>query len=431
MRRKLAPALVAGAVLWGLLTVACSAAVDGPAPGGATWGGTIEGRGDPAPAGPPLAVSWDKRTGTDTLYRVYPRTMRLRDPYPLRTRGTMGADLSPDGSLLLANFRGRVQVVDLPRMRDVSRSAISVRGMRDVFWVADDVAILVADGRGKTKLVRFQPSTGTALGVESFPGTYFAVADAGDGVVLLTHGYDVEPPAAPEPATLAVMDAAGEFATVRLDHVGAGFFEASDGAGEQRAVPALAVRDSRATVVGTDGTIVSVDLATLDATVESEDASLLERLAAWFVPPVHAKTFAGTELSAEWAGPDALLVSGYRADERDTEPVGALLLDPDDWSVTTVDDEAYDARMAGDHLLAWKTLMVGDDRREGIGLRAYDPGGELDWQVFDGQFVRPLAVHRDVVFVEHGWHRVLVSSVDLTTGEVLATRYSHVNVLSL
>jgi hypothetical protein len=86
--------------------------------------------------------------------------------------------------------------------------------------------------------------------------------------------------------------------------------------------------------------------------------------------------------------------------------------------------------VAGERLLAWKTLMIGDDRGDGIGLRAYGPDGELQWGAFGRQFVRVVAVHRATAFVEHGWSRVLVSSVDLDTGEVLATRVSHVNVLS-
>ena len=418
--------------MWGILTLACSSGIRGPAPGGAEWGGTIDGAEGGELRGRPLAWGWDKDERIDVLYRVNPRTMQLSDPFPLDTKGTMAADLSVDNLLLLATAKDGAQVIDLDTMRRTAAVDAGLRWVREAYWLDDDVAVFLVDVRGKTKLVRLQPSTGRILSQESFRGTFFATADTGDGVVVLTHDYDSEEtPAEPLPATLAVMDAAGNFATVRLDDVGAGFYEGPEGEGTARALPALAVRDSVATVVGTDGTIVSVDLGTLEVTVEGEDPSLFDRIAAWFVPPAHAKTFDGTELRAEWAGDDALLVSGYGTANEDTRPLGAVLLDPYDWSVTTVDEDAYGAQMTGDRLLAWNTFMLGDDRGEGIGLRVYGPDGELEVQALDGEFVRLQAVHGGIAYVEHGWAETLVSSVDLETGKVLATRHKYVNFVHL
>lgn len=427
MGKRLAPALAGGVVLWGILTVACSSAIEHPAGWNGTLGTAVD---DPKPRGRPLVVSWDKDARTDTLYRVSPRTMDVTDPLRLETRGSIAADLSPDGSVLLATAKDGIHLVDVSS-NSVRSSDPGIRWVREAFWVDDDVVVLVADAPRATRLIRYRPSTGTVLGRESFRGTFFATADTGDGVVLLAYDYEPEEMHEPLPATLAVMDAAGSFATVELDAVGAGYYDGPEGDGTVQALPALAVRDSVATVVGTDGTIVSVDLGTLDVTVEGADDSLLDRLAAWFVPLAHAKTFDGTQLRAEWAAPDALLVSGYGTSNRETRPTGAVLLDPDDWSATVVDDDAYAATMAGDHLLAWKTLMLGDDRGEGIGLRGYGPDGELEWQVLDGQFLRLLTVQRGVAFVEHGWNRILVSSIDLRTGKLLATRYGHLSFLSL
>lgn len=426
MGKRLAPGVAAGVLLWGILTIACSSVVVRPEPGGATWGGTLGNARDHEPRGPALAVSWHKGAETDVVYRVNPRTMRLTDPFRLGTRGTLGIDLAPDGSLLLASAKGPVQVVDLDTMRRTARFDPGLHWIREVAWVDEDVAILVVEGPDRTELVRIRPSTGEVLDRRSFRGTTFAFAETGDGVVLLVHDYEYELPPEPPPATLAVMDAAGSFTTVKLHAVGAGFYDEY-----VRVLPALAVRGSVATVVGTDGTIVSVDLTTLDVTVERSDDALKTKLTSWFVPPAHAKTFDGTELRAEWAGPDALLVSGYRTERHETSPVGALLLDPDDWSATVVDEEAYSARIAGGHLLVWKNLMIGDHRGDSIGLRSYAPDGELEWQLLRSQFVNVIAVQRGVAFIEHGWDRVLVSSVDLDTGEVLATRRSYANVLSL
>jgi hypothetical protein len=422
--------LVAGIVLWGILSVACLSPAR-RAPGGAEWGGTIDGAEDGELHGRPLAWGWDKDEGIDVLYRVNPRTMQLREPFPFDAKGTIAADLSAGNLLLMATAKDVLQVIDLDTMRRTARVDPGLRSVRDAFWVADDVAILLVDTRNKVKLVRLRPSTGEILDEESVPGTFFAGADAGDGVVVLTHGYEPEAPAEPDPATLGVMDAAGEFATVRLDDVGAGYHQSADGETTELALPALAVKGSAATVVGTDGKIVGIDLDTLEATVEGEDDSVLGAIASWFVPTAHAKMFDGTELKAEWAGDDALLVSGYRAEGRTTHHLGALLYDADDWSVTVVDEEANGARVAGGRLLVWKNLMVGDERGEGIGLRVYGPDGELELQTLDGEHLRLQAVHRGVAYVEHGWSEVLVSSVDLETGEVIATRHKYVHFLSI
>lgn len=431
MRTRYAPALVGGIVLWGILTVACSSAVDRPAPGGPSWDGSIDARSGSPLRGRALAVAWDDDARSDTLYRVGPRDLRLREGFPYHSRGTVAWDVSHDGSVLLATFKGGIRMIDVTRPREVMRYDFGVRGVRAAVWAGDDVAILVTVGRDKTQLVRFEPSTGTVLDLESIPGSMFTSADTGDGIVLLAYGIHEELPAQPEPATLAVMDASGEFASLRLDEVGAGHYLGSVGKMGTRALPGLAVRGARATVVGIDGKVVSVDLDSLEVTVESDDDSVLGELAAWFVPPAHAKSLDATELRAQWAGDDALLVSGYRTEGRETQNAGAVLLDAEDWSATVVDTEANGAHVARDHLLAWNVFMIGDERRDGIGLRSYAPDGALEWEVLEGQFVRMQSVHRGVAYVEHGWSRVLVSSVDLETGEILATRHSYVNVLPL
>ncbi|HEX2056796.1 MAG TPA: hypothetical protein VHI71_00360 [Actinomycetota bacterium] len=388
------------------------------------------------PHGQPLALEWSDRAGTLVLYRIDPRTLRLHDGLPLGMRSATHWDVSPDGkSLLVSSSKGQVRVVDLQRWRTTLRKRLGIRAVFDAAWVADDAAILVKVGRGETGLVRLRPSTGTVLDFETVVGTAFTSVDAGRGVVLLAYAEDAPLRARPHPATLAAMDASGRFVTSRVEEIPAGHYRRDGDDFSARALPALAVEGSRATVVTTDGNVVSVDLTDLDVTVEGEDRSLFDELAAWFAPPAYAKTLDGTQLRAEWASPDALLVSGYRtAASRGpravTEPLGAVLLDADDWSATVVDEDANGARMADGLLLAWNVFMIGDERREGIGLRAYESDGELAWHVLEGQFVHMVGVHGDVAFVQHGWHRVLVSSVDLRTGDVLQTRDTTPVILS-
>lgn len=411
--------------MWGILSVACSSPAGPPRAGGAEWGGRDMVREVELPA--PLALNWTDAKETVALYRVDPKTMRLHDELPLGLPSLAHGDISPDGSsAIFATGNGRVRVVDLDRERVTLRKTLGIRSVIDVAWVADDAAILVKVGRGEIELVLLRPSTGTVVALESVAGIAFKSTDAGTRLVLLAYDEHDETPAAPAPVTLATMDASGELATARIDEIGAGHYEGPEDRDATRALPALTVAGSRATLVGIDGTIVSVDLTDLTTTVEGENDSFFDALAAWFAPPAHAKALYATELQAEWVSEDALLVSGYRTTSSpeppgETEPAGALLLDADDWSATAVDEDANGARSAEGLVLAWKVFMLGDERREGIGLRAYDADGDLAWRVLDGQFVRMLGVHRGVAFVEHGWHRVLVSSVDLGTGKVLAT----------
>lgn len=434
---------MAGFVLWGLLSAACSSAVDRPTPGGARWGGDIDADVGPVLRGPPLAVEWDEARRTESLYWIDPRRLELAGGLPLGTRTTQEWDLSPDGrSLLLASARGQVHVMEVDGMRRRVRTSLGIEGVIDAAWVADDVALLAKIGRGETEIVRLDTSTGTVLGLESVPATAFVTADATNGLVVLA--YEDSPgdelPEQPPPVTLAAMDATGAFVVRRIEEVGAGHFHDPDADSPSRALPALAVRGSRATIVGTDGKVVTVDLTDMEVTVEGGGESVLDALAAWFTPPAHAKILDATELHAQWASDDALLVSGYRTTSTrlgrneisyDTQPAGAVMMDVDDWSTTVMDEDATGALAAGGVLLASNGFMAGYQRRDGIGLRGYGRDGGLAWQVLDPQFVRVMAVHRGVAFVEHGWHRVLLSSVDLETGEVLKTREMTPIVLDL
>lgn len=430
MGRRFRAALVTGVVLWAGLTAACSSAVEGP-PTGRGWGGEVAPIERERLRGDALAIDWDEAANTEALYRLDARTLRLHDGFRLRTRGLSAWDLSPDGSLLLASAKTRVRVIDLDRGRYVAD--FETQGLSFVHgaWVDDDVAILVGSSRGRSVLVRVRPSTGTVLDRVFFEGTAFAFADAGTAVATLLYSEPKEPPPAPLPVQLAIMDASGREKGLRLDDVGAGWHQAPGADYGSRALPALAAAGSRATVVGTDGTVVSVDLDDFEITVEGEPGSVLESLAAWFVPPAHAKILDATGLRAEWMSEGELLVSGYRTTstrisrndvEMVTDPVGAVVLHADDWSETVVDPDAYSARIAGGRVLTWTSHMYGDERHEGIGVRAYDSGGGLAWERFERQFATVLGVHHGIAIVEHGWHRVLLSSVDVGTGEVLKTR---------
>lgn len=429
--RKIARALLAGALMWAGLT-ACSAAVRGP--GSADRRAAVDLQAVPAPtnpAGDPVAVLWDASDDTDYLARVDARTLETRRVLDLGRQALRVTSYSPTGrELLMVTSRGHVRVVDLRTPSDDGRFAVDAGRVVDVGWVSDGVAIVTAIAEERTSFVRIDPRRGRVLGSEEVPGTAFAFGYTSGAVVALLHDPATREDS-PGPTTVAIATSGGDVASARVEEVGSGFF-LPDGEDQPytRLTPGLAVRGSQATVVGTDGTIATVELATMAVEIEGR-GSLFEQMAAWFVPRSHAKTAAGTHLEAEWVAPEALLVTGYRVDVRResedavtevAEPAGAVLFDPRDWSARTVDPDATLAAPAGDMLLASHTLTPGDRQGDGIGVRAYDSGGGRAWHRFGSQLASVAYAGRRTVLVRHGWARVLVSAVDLKTGKVLATR---------
>lgn len=384
----------------------------------------------PSPPGPPLAVVWQHEDNSEYVTRLSPRTLKERGRLDLGRRASRVTSFSPDGrKLMTVTWKGRVRIVDVERMSGETRFPLDLTPVTGVAWVEDSLAIATVGGSDGTEFVAFDPWTERIMNTEAVAGSPFAQDQTAHGVVALLH--DTTPGQGPGATTIAVYDSADGLSTASLEEVRSGFYLPEGDELYTQLMPGLAVRGSLAVVVGTDGAIVTVDLDTLAVRMQGRGLSLFEKAAAWLVPPAHAKAVAGTKLEARWIGSGDLLVTGYRIGvTRETEysttehpePAGALVLDSDDWTARVIDEEATLARRAGDLLLVSRDLVPGDEPGDGIGVRAYDLDGRPAWETLGTSFAEVVSVHRGTALVRHGWRRVLISSIDLDTGEVLRTK---------
>jgi hypothetical protein len=114
-----------------------------------------------------------------------------------------------------------------------------------------------------------------------------------------------------------------------------------------------------------------------------------------------------------------------------TVPFGLRLIDPESWSVRTVDGESQDFTVAGGVVLARRWSFRGDSLA-GIGVRGYDTAGERRFEAFPGAdaIVRGAAGRHAYVEVKRADRRS-IHVLDLESGEsVRRLPWREIRVLS-
>ncbi|MDQ3957245.1 MAG: glutaminyl-peptide cyclotransferase [Actinomycetota bacterium] len=441
MRTETARGLLAGVALWAGLT-ACSTAADRSPEASTPWTSDDAVFAEPRIPGRPLALLWDAKRDRHLLSRLDPETMRGTRRVPLGPQGSATSAASPGGNrLVFSSGRRHVLVVDPVRMRLLRKVELPPRFfVTDLAWVEDRVVIATMIRRQATRFVRIDPANGEVLGVRRLAGDAFRYAHAPEGIVVLASKETAPTPEAPGPTTIAALHSSGDLRSAVLEEIPSGYFVPEGARIGDRVEPALAVRGSTATVVGVDGTIANVDLTDFEVTVEGRDDSFFAALGRWMTPPAEAKIVNATSLHAQWASPDALVVSGHRMTATETEgghldydsaPAGVTVFDPRDWSTRMLDDEGSIATPAGDLVLVSREYVPGEERGESIGLRAYDESGRLAWQVLEGDAVSQPVVDGGYAFVTYGWNEVRLRAVDLDTGKVVGSRPIPITILPL
>lgn len=318
-----------------------------------------------APAEAVLAVWNDDVTGSE-IFWADGRTLEPVDGRSVSFSYYYSAiDRSPDGTTLAlgADDRGYVQLIDLDRMESLGTVDVGGSGYFErLHWVAPDLLLASISGL-PSRAVALDPATQTILSEHELQGTVLSSRPVEGGLVLL-----LAPSDRIGPARLAVFD--GESVrTADLREVRAGWEQESEGETEddyraRQSIPGLAVDPAggRALVVPAGNRVAEVDLETLEVRYHdlSEPVSLLGRLRDWLEPAAHAKSVDGPERNAVWLPSGLVAVSGshYAADgdRMDITPAGLTLIDPSDWSVRRLSDEANWVSTRGDALLAssWK-----------------------------------------------------------------------------
>ena len=354
-----------------------------------------ENVGEPAPAPPVrsalapnvvLALSWEDPP--HRLRRLDARTLRPTGPALELDDAYAASAVSPNGRrvALGSNWRGRIEIVDLRRMRRVR--TIDVGGFEAVTrlaWTSADRLLALLDG--PLRAVAIDPRSGTHELVRRMPGYAYASEAGPDGLAML-----LAPSDRIGDARVAVFDDEG-VRSVALPGFAAGSEMARDTTDGEApvsvAVPAFAVEPggARAVVVAPDDRIAEIDLRSQAVQVHEPDssASLLGRVRDWLEPEAEAKLLEGWDRRAVWLASGLVVVAGadYSMDGGQ-RPAGATVIDPRDWSVRKLDPRASEVQRAGDGfaLVRWDDVRTVATVYDGAGQRRYRLGrrtSDLHW----------------------------------------------------
>jgi hypothetical protein len=389
--------------------------------------------------GPVMAVVGDP--GRE-LVQLDPDSLRPLPGRRLALTDTVGGYAwSPDGSTLVLGDTDTdaLFLVDAQRMRMLGKTWLDVPNAPRWFgWLGPRRLLAVVDQPlrdpdaklGDTAVVLVDPLANLHGGVQT-------AVFAGDRAVLLT-----TPSEGIGMAGLAVVDDQGTVRSAPLRAISAGDKEptdqgSSEGVMERREVGLAVDRaGGRAFVVAAGTPVAEVDLATLSVAYHglSQPASLLQRLAGWFVPAAEAKLASGPLRSACWLGDGLLAVWGSDArvvKDAGGEPTvketpsGLKLVDTRRWTVTPLHPEATAVRWHHGRLLAFGVRWYEQERPGGIGLTIYGPGDRRPRQPVKNRPVHELWVYGDLAYAitwgSSDARKSEVAVVDLPSGRVRTT----------
>ncbi len=392
-----------------------------------------------------LGIVWDRKRDADYLAHVDARTFDVKRRTLLGGQGMGPRALSPDGTkIAFGTRRGGVRIHSVRTLERLHSIHLGGGWTSEVMWPADDRILLFVVTYGMASAMSIDPKSGKVIAEELLIGTPLRTKKTGGGLVTLLAGPQGQS-AEPHAAKLAFVSNDGMVTYAQLDRIEAGWHmpaDTEDSIGEN-IDPGLAVRNGVATVVGTDGEIAHVDLDTMKVDYVADETGLMDRITAWLVPPAHAKLSDGTSVWADWYG-DSLVVGGYRHEmevterngptgsadiEEHAEGLGVMFVNPDTGDSTVVNEIADRFARTDGKVFAYSTGFVADGRHGGIGIVAYGPRGEELWHAFGDSPITHVSAGRGVLYVTHGYSRVLRSVVDTDSGNILNTRQTFVHVL--
>jgi hypothetical protein len=346
----------------------------------------------------------------------------------LRLGGGSATAVSPNGRLLAVGTAAPgIQLIDLRRMREVGH--VKLGGTGWVTHLSWQRGPLFAAVQGDTNSAVFvvDPGRRQVIQQHRISRAILAVEDVVGGIVAVTG-----PRSRVGPVELTVVRRKGMSSVSVAGVVGGAESEnESDGFHARQVTPGLAVdrTGKRAFIVPAGKTIAEISLNNLAVEYHSvaEPVSLLSRLHNWLEPSAEAKLIEGPQRKAAWLGNGVVAVTGadYSTETgTNGEPhvhvraAGLSLVDTENWSSRTIDEEKSDFSVVGSRLLAFGDTSWGDAAAKGTGLTGYDFDGRELFHVMKGRKVGWVENAGDLAYVVVNDRRRVV--VDAVSGRVLA-----------
>jgi hypothetical protein len=308
---------------------------------------------------------------------------------------TVSWSFDPTRQVVVLGGLERLALFDL----DAWRTRLSVRLPGYIVatsWSRDRLVALVDEAPGFLESVTLDPRTGRVLQRHRVAREVEAAAAYRGGIVAIT-----APAGAIGPARVVVFAAGAAPRTVGLGGIIAGE------SGNRFVVPALSILESagRAFVVGTNGTLATVDLGR--GTVAFRRTRQLSAA---------EKGIRASVRHAVWLGEGRLAVSGWTNQNR---AVGLTLLNVRSGRLRVLDTSA-DSMSAGDGVLVGYRFSFPPARGlPGGGVSVYSASGRRRFHVLGNSTIAAAEVVGARVYVDQDELHVLV--IDSRTGRTLAT----------
>jgi hypothetical protein len=378
----------------------------------------------------PLLPGLAFRHGVYYLVWLDPLTLRQVGSRSLRLPSFGAWDRSPDGSrFVFINDQGGLRFVNPARMRATGTVKPSGFVQPEVAWVAPRT-VLVFDNE---YVAAVDPVTLRVRWRRRFPDSvspflFEAEARSPLGLVFLV------PPAdgSVGVTTVVSVDLSGHIRSVILSQIQSGAAQDPSGASLfTGSEPGFAVdpQAEQAYVVGGDGTVADIDLASMAVSY-----------------PYHPRTLAHTEKilsgptrQAIWLGNGLLAITGSNGHawldakhnyQETSTPAGLTILDTHTWTTRVIDSGTSTVTFANGLLLAsgeqWDTTTnPSASTPVGNGLSAYTVTGSKVFHVLGTTPVPSTLAVNGLAYVwqypPSGKGNVTATVIDLTTGSVLRT----------
>jgi hypothetical protein len=360
------------------------------------------------------------RQGTDRMVWLDPLTLRPSGSRLVEIPSFAYWDRSPSGSrVVFGDHAGTLWFVDPVKLRIVG--AVGLRGFSDprLAWVAPR-ALLVVD---QASIALVDPIAMRVQWRKTLPAAVRpflpeGVARAASGLVFLAAPIDGSVGA----TTLVSVDVSGHVRSVVLAQIQSGAADPLGNSVFTGSEPGLAVDPVKNTayVVGGDGTVAAVDLATLAVSTHGTTRTL-----------AHAdKVLSGPTRDAVWLGSGLLAVSGENDNawldsnnkyQETVQPAGLTIIDTRTWTGRLIDPEASGVTFAGGLLIArgesWDTTAGSSAAKPiGNGLSAYTTAGTLAFHLLGQAPVQQVFVTGETAYALGS---TTTSVVELDSGKLL------------